>query len=140
MEALKPFKVAGPEQEPKVLPYLEYTGQKNYDIKLQVAIQPENKEETIVCNSNFKNMYWNMAQQLTHHTMNGCNVNVGDIMASGTISGKSEDSYGSMLELAWAGSKPVQLQDGSERKFIEDNDTVIMRGYCEKDGKRIGFW
>ncbi len=139
MEALAPFQVEGPKQEPKVLPYLEYSGKKNYDIKLQVAIQPENEEETIVCNSNFKYMYWNMAQQLTHHTMNGCNVNIGDMMASGTISGKSEDSYGSMLELAWAGSKPLKMNDGSERKFIEDNDTVTMRGFCEKDGIRIGF-
>ena len=139
MEALEPFRVPGPVQIPKVLPYLEYTGQKNYDIHLEVAIQPENAEETVVCKSNFKYMYWNMAQQLTHHTMNGCNINVGDMMASGTISGKSEDSYGSMLELAWAGSKPVQLHNGTERIFIEDNDTVIMRGYCKKDGVRVGF-
>ncbi|QCX01163.1 fumarylacetoacetase [Aggregatimonas sangjinii] len=139
MEALEPFRVAGPTQDPKVLPYLEYTGQKNYDINLEVALQPEGAEKTVVCKSNFKYMYWNMVQQLTHHTMNGCNINVGDMMASGTISGKSEDSYGSMLELAWAGSKPVQLNDGSERKFIEDNDTVIMRGFCEKDGVRVGF-
>jgi len=118
---------------------LEYSGQKNYDIKLEVGIEPEGAEETVVCSSNFKYMYWNMAQQLTHHTMNGCNINVGDMMASGTISGKSEDSYGSMLELAWAGSKPLQMKDGSERKFIEDNDTVIMRGFCEKDGMRVGF-
>jgi len=139
MEALEPFQVDGPKQETKVLPYLEYKGQKNYDINLEVAIQPENTAETVVCNSNFKYMYWNMAQQLTHHTMNGCNINVGDMMASGTISGKSEDSYGSMLELAWAGSKPLKMNDGSERKFIEDNDTVIMRGYGEKDGVRVGF-
>ena len=139
MEALEPFRVEGPLQEPNVLPYLEYAGQKNYDIHLEVAIQPSGAGETLVCKSNFKYMYWNMAQQLTHHTMNGCNINVGDMMASGTISGKSEDSYGSMLELAWAGSKPVQLNNGTERKFIEDNDTVIMRGYCEKDGLRVGF-
>ena len=139
MEALAPFRVPGPEQQPKVLPYLQYSGQKNYDINLEVTIQPENGKETVVCKSNFKYMYWNMAQQLTHHTMNGCNINVGDMMASGTISGKSQDSYGSMLELAWAGSKPLKMNDGSERKFIEDNDTVIMKGYCEKDGVRVGF-
>ncbi len=139
MEALHPFRVDGPTQDPKVLHYLEYSGQKNYDINLEVGIQPEGAEETVVCTSNFKYMYWNMAQQLTHHTMNGCNINVGDMMASGTISGKSEDSYGSMLELAWAGSKPLHMKDGSERKFIEDNDTVIMRGFCEKDGIRVGF-
>jgi len=84
-------------------------------------------------------MYWNMAQQLAHHTVNGCNLEVGDMYASGTISGKTEDSFGSMLELTWSGSKPLKLKDGSERKFIEDNDTVIMRGWCEKDGIRIGF-
>ncbi len=139
MEALTPFNVQGPKQEPEVLPYLKYAGAKNYDIHLQVAIQPENSKETVVCNSNFKYMYWNMAQQLTHHTMNGCNINVGDMMASGTISGKSEDSYGSMLELAWAGSKPLKMNDGSERTFINDNDTVIIRGYSEKDDIRIGF-
>lgn len=139
MEALEPFRIDGPAQEPKVLPYLEYSGQKNYDINLEVAIQPESSEATVVCKSNFKYMYWNMAQQLTHHTMNGCNINVGDMMASGTISGKSEDSYGSMLELAWAGSKPLRLNDGSERKFIEDNDTVIIRGYCQNESFRVGF-
>jgi len=139
MEALSPFRVKGPEQEPKVLPYLAFAGLKNYDINLEVSIQPENAVETVVCRSNFKYMYWNMAQQLTHHTMNGCNINVGDMMASGTISGKSEDSYGSMLELAWAGSKPVRLKEGGERKFIEDNDTVIMRGFCKNDAIRVGF-
>jgi fumarylacetoacetase len=84
-------------------------------------------------------MYWNMAQQLAHHTINGCNINVGDLMASGTISGKEKGSYGSMLELSWGGKNPVTLDDGSSRVFINDNDTVIMRGYCEKDGKRVGF-
>lgn len=139
MDALEPFKVAGPEQTPKVLPYLEYKGERNYDIWLQVAIKPENGEETVVSNSNFKYMYWNMAQQLAHHTMNGCNINVGDMMGSGTISGKSKDSYGSMLELSWAGKNPIQLKDGTQRTFIADNDTVIMRGFCQKDGKKVGF-
>lgn len=134
LDALEPFRVEGPQQEPKVLRYLEYEGEKNYDINLEVGIN-----DTTVCRSNFQYMYWNMAQQLAHHTVNGCNVNVGDMMASGTISGKDEDSYGSMLELAWMGTKPVQLNDGSERKFIQDGDTVSMRGYAEKDGKRVGF-
>lgn len=84
-------------------------------------------------------MYWNMSQQLAHHTINGCPVNSGDMMGSGTISGPTPDSYGSMLELSWRGEKPVKLKDGSERKFIEDNDTVIMRGFCEDNGRRIGF-
>lgn len=139
LEALDLFRVNGPEQEPEVLPYLKYEGKKNFDIHLQTLIQPENGEENLICTSNFKYMYWNMAQQLAHHTVNGCNLEVGDMYASGTISGKTEDSFGSMLELTWSGSKPLKLNDGSERKFIEDNDTVIMRGWCEKDGMRIGF-
>ena len=139
LDALEPFRVQGPEQEPKVLPYLQYKGMKNYDVNLQVAIQPESKEETVVCDSNFKYMYWNMTQQLAHHTVNGCNMRVGDLLASGTISGPTPDSYGSMLEISWKGSKPVKMNDGSERKFINDGDTVIMRGWCEKDGVRIGF-
>ncbi|OQD43715.1 fumarylacetoacetase [Croceivirga radicis] len=139
LEALDQFRVQGPTQEPKVLPYLEYEGTKNYDINLEVSLTPENGEETTICQSNFKYMYWNMTQQLAHHTINGCNVHVGDMMASGTISGKDENSYGSMLELAWMGTKPVQLKDGTERKFIHDGDTVTMRGYAEKEGKRVGF-
>ncbi len=139
MEALEPFKVAGPEQDPPVLDYLKTDGELNYDLNLTVEIEPEGSEPTVVSNSNFKYMYWNMAQQLAHHTVNGCNVNIGDMMASGTISGKSPDSYGSMLELSWAGKNPVKLNDGSERKFLNDGDTVTMKGHCEKDGKRVGF-
>ena len=139
LEALEPFKIAGPTQEPSVLPYLNFEGSKNYDINLEVSIQPENCKETVVSNSNFKYMYWNMNQQLAHHTVNGCNLNVGDLMASGTISGKNSDSYGSMLELSWAGSKPVELTEGGTRKFIQDNDTVIMRGHCQKNAIRVGF-
>ena len=139
IEALDLYKVKGPEQTPKVLSYLEYSDMKNYDINLEVSIQPEGSKESIVCSSNFKYMYWNMVQQLAHHTINGCNINIGDLMASGTISGKEKGSYGSMLELSWGGKNPVTLDDGSSRVFINDNDTVIMRGYCEKDGKRVGF-
>jgi fumarylacetoacetase len=139
LEALEPFRTEGYIQEPAVLPYLKYEGNKNIDIQLQVFIQPEKQEENLVAASNYKYMYWNMNQQLAHHTVNGCNIKVGDIYASGTISGKSPDSFGSMLELTWRGSKPLKLADGSERKFINDNDTVIMRGYCEKDGIRVGF-
>ena len=84
-------------------------------------------------------MIWNMVQQLAHHTVNGCNIRGGELMGSGTISGPTEDSYGSMLELAWKGTKPLKLNDGSERKFIQDLDTVILRGHCEKDGVRVGF-
>lgn len=139
LDALQPYKVDGPEQSPEVLSYLQYEGQKSYDIQLEVYIQPENAGETKICTSNFKYMYWNMAQQLAHHTVNGCNVRSGDLMGSGTISGPTPDSYGSMLELAWKGTKPLQLNDGSERKFIQDGDNVIMRGFSVKDGVRIGF-
>ena len=140
IEALDNFRVAGPIQNPEVLDYLKFNGLKNYDINLSVSILPEKTNiETIVCKSNFKYMYWNMSQQIAHHTINGCNLNVGDIMASGTISGKSKDSYGSMLELSWGGKKNIELNDSSSRTFIEDYDSVIMRGYCEKDNIRVGF-
>ncbi|MFN2429371.1 MAG: fumarylacetoacetase [Cryomorphaceae bacterium] len=139
LDALEPFRVPGPTQEPKVLPYLSYEGEKNIDINLEVAIKPENSEEKVVCESNYKYMYWNMNQQLAHHTVNGCNVRAGDMMASGTISGKDPSSYGSMLELSWRGTKPIAMPDGSERKFINDGDEVKMRGYCQKNGTRIGF-
>jgi fumarylacetoacetase len=139
LDALEPFAVDTTKQDPKVLSYLEFEGKKSYDIHLQVAIEPENSNETVICNSNFKYMYWNMAQQLAHHTVNGCNVRCGDLMGSGTISGPTEDSYGSMLELAWKGTKPLKMNDGSERKFILDGDSVIMRGYSEANGVRIGF-
>ena len=139
LDALQPFCVDTPNQDPEVLEYLKFKGKKSYDIHLQVAIRPESSEEKIVCNSNFKYMYWNMAQQLAHHTVNGCNVRGGDLLGSGTISGPTPDSYGSMLELAWKGTKPVQMADGTERKFIQDGDTVTMRGFCQNDKIRLGF-
>ncbi len=140
IEALDPFKVKGPAQDPEVLEYLKYEGLKNYDINLSVSIIPEKSEiESVICRSNFKYMYWNMSQQIAHHTINGCNLNIGDIMASGTISGKSNDSYGSMLELSWGGKKSIPLKDGLSRTFVEDYDSIIMRGYCERDNIRVGF-
>ncbi|MEO6883739.1 MAG: fumarylacetoacetase [Bacteroidia bacterium] len=139
LDALEPFRVACPSQDPEVLPYLQFKGNKNIDIQLEVLIQPENQEPTSISHSNFKYMYWNMEQQLAHHTVNGCNVNVGDMMASGTISGPIPSSYGSMLELTWRGTKPIKMIDGSERKFINDGDSVIMRGFAEKENVRIGF-
>ncbi len=139
LDALKPFKVEGPQQSPQVLPYLQSSGKLNYDINLEVFLQPEDQEPTKICHSNFKYMYWNMSQQLAHHTVNGCNVHVGDMMASGTISGPTADSYGSMLELSWKGTKAIPLQNGGERKFIQDGDTIMLRGYAEKEGVRIGF-
>ena len=140
LEALTPFKVKGPIQDPEVLDYLKFDGMKNYDINLSVSITPENSNiESVVCKSNFKFMYWNMIQQVAHHTVNGCNLNVGDMMASGTISGHNKDSYGSMLELSWGGKNPIELTDGSKRTFINDLDTITMRGYCEKNDIRVGF-
>lgn len=139
LEALEPFRVEGPVQDPEVLPYLKYSGKKNYEINLEVAIETPNCVGKTVSQSNFKYMYWNMAQQLAHHTVNGCNISVGDMYASGTISGPTADSYGSMLEITWGGKNPVQMPDGTERKFINDNDTVVMKGYAERNGVRIGF-
>ena len=139
LDALQPFRVESPIQSPEVLAYLAGSGKDSYDINLQVAIATESNEETEICQSNFKYMYWTMAQQLAHHTVNGCNVRVGDLMGSGTISGPTEGSYGSMLELAWKGTKPLTLADGSQRRFILDGDTVIMRGYCQNASIRIGF-
>jgi fumarylacetoacetase len=139
MDALEPFRVPGPEQMPRVLPYLSFEGNKNFDIRLEVLIQPKGSEPTTISRSNFKYMYWNVNQQLAHHTVNGCNIQVGDMYASGTISGPSPDSYGSMLELTCNGQKPFQMPDGTERRFIEDGDTVIIKGAAEKEGVRIGF-
>ena len=139
LEALEYFRVEGPVQEPQVLPYLSCEKAHSFDINLEVYIQPDGKKSSKVCQSNFKNMYWNVAQQLAHHTVNGCNINVGDLMASGTISGETPDSFGSMLELSWNGKNPIKLEPEVERTFIEDNDTVIMKGFAEKDGIRVGF-
>lgn len=139
LEALEPFRTASPTQEPEVLDYLKFSGDKNYDINLEVSITPDKGTEAVICRSNYKFMYWNMCQQLAHHTVNGCNVEVGDMYASGTISGDEKDSFGSMLELTWRGTDPLKLNDGQERKFIDNNDTVTMRGWGEKDGIRVGF-
>lgn len=140
MEALEPFKVKGPEQDPKPLDYLQENIANSYDIHLSVEIQsPQSQSTDVICQTNFKYMYWSMAQQLTHHTIAGCNVQVGDLMGSGTISGSKIDSYGSLLELTWNTTKPITLSNGENRSFLEDGDRVIMKGYCEKDGIRIGF-
>jgi len=139
MDALEPFKVEGPKQDPPVLPYLETNGANNYDIALEVGLAPKGKAETVISRSNYKYMYWNQRQQLAHHTVNGCNINAGDMMASGTISGPTKDSYGSMLELSWAGKEPITLDTGETRTFIEDGDTITMRGHCSNGNVRIGF-
>ena len=139
MDALEPFRCETPAQDPKPFEYLQFSGKKSFDIKLEMYIQPENGEENCVSKSNYKHMYWNQSQQLAHHSVNGCNIMCGDLMGSGTISGPTPDSYGSMLELSWKGTKPITLSDGSERKFLLDGDTVIERGYCQNESVRVGF-
>ena len=139
LDALQPFACPTPAQDPSVLSYLQFEGKKSYDIHLEVAIEAPTFPPHIVSKSNFKYMYWNMSQQLAHNTVNGCNVRCGDLMGSGTISGPTPGSFGSMLEIAWKGTKPIQMPDGTERRFIQDHDTVIMRGYCEQNGIKIGF-
>jgi len=134
MDELEPFMVEGPKQDPEVLPYLASQGKSNFDINLEVSIG-----ETVISRSNFKHMYWNVFQQLAHHTVNGCNIQVGDMYASGTISGPEKGSYGSMLELTWNGQQPIQLKNGDIRKFIEDGDVVTIKGFAESNGVRIGF-
>ncbi len=139
LDALEPFKTEGPVQNPEVLPYLKADGPKNLNVELEVFLKPENSEATKVSHSNMKYLYWSMAQQLAHHSVNGCNIRVGDMYASGTISGPTPDSYGSMLELAWKGTKPIKLPNGSERKFIADNDTIIMKAYAKNENLHISF-
>ncbi|XP_013775130.2 fumarylacetoacetase-like [Limulus polyphemus] len=140
MEALKPFCCANVSQDPKPLPYLQHSDPYNFDINLQVAIKPEDSEtQTVICQSKFKYLYWTMKQQLTHHTITGCNINSGDLLASGTISGPSPDSYGSLLELTWRGTKSLTLENGSTRYFLKDGDEVIITGYSQGDGYRVGF-
>lgn len=139
IDALEPFRVAGPLQSPAVLPYLACGGGSNFDITLEVDIQPKHAEPILLCRSNAKYLYWSMRQQLAHHTVNGCNVQVGDMYASGTISGPSPGSFGSLLELSWNGQKPLRMADESERTFLEDGDTVIMRAFAQRHGVRIGF-
>ncbi len=139
IDALLPYLANAPQQEPTPMPYLQEKHRFTYDINLSVSIKTEQDVETLVCESNFKYLYWTMAQQLAHHAVNGCRINSGDMMGSGTISGSDPKSFGSMLELTWGGKNPIKLNDGTERKFINDHDTVILRGYCEKNGIRIGF-
>jgi len=127
LDALEPYRTSGPTQNPSVLPYLEYEGNAHYDIELEVEITPPAGDGLVVCRSNFKHMYWNMRQQLAHHTVNGCNIRGGDMIASGTISGPDKGSFGSMLEISWKGTQPITMPDGSQRRFIQDGDTVTMR-------------
>jgi fumarylacetoacetase len=141
MDALEPFRTAGPAQvDPEPLPYLQTAADRAYDIRLEVLLQTAAMTEpATIATSNFRYMYWNIFQQLAHHTVAGCNTNPGDLMASGTISGPEKSERGSMLELTWRGSEPLELPGGETRKFLADSDTVVMTGYCERDGVRVGF-
>lgn len=140
LTALEPFCIAGPEQDPEPLPYLRSEGDWTFDIKLDVYLQGEKMDEPHkICESNAKNLYWNICQQLAHQTITGCNVRPGDLYASGTISGKDKKSYGSMLELSWKGEKPLSFPNGEERTFLQDGDRVTMTGYADTEEYRIGF-
>jgi fumarylacetoacetase len=140
LEALEPFRVLGPAQDPKPLPYLQSSGPGAYDIHLEVTLQSAKMDRPHrICASNFKHLYWSMAQQLAHHTINGCNLRPGDLLASGTISGPTPDSYGSMLELAWKGTKPLVFPNGETRVFLQDGDRVTMSGWGQGAGYRVGF-
>jgi fumarylacetoacetase len=140
MDALEPFRIKGPTQQPEPLPYLRHDQARSYDINLEVSLQTGSMQSpVIICRTNFKNLYWDMNQQIAHHTINGCNLRTGDLLASGTISGDERTSFGSLLELAWGGKNPVELPNGEKRAFLEDGDTVIMTGYAQGNGFRIGF-
>lgn len=140
MEALMPFVLPNPVQDPAPLPYLQDKSNYTFNINLSVCLQGDGmKEPATICRSNFKYMYWNMKQQLAHHTVTGCNARPGDLLASGTISGPDPESFGSMLELSWRGSKQIDLGNGHTRTFLRDGDTVVITGYCQGEGYRVGF-
>lgn len=139
-EALEPFRVHGPAQDPKPLPYLQQKGANNYDLQLAVDLKTETMQEPAgICRTNFKYMYWSSVQQLVHHASSGCAMNAGDLLGSGTISGSEKSERGSMLELSWGGAEPLDLGSGVQRSFLEDGDSLTMRGWCQGDGYRIGF-
>jgi fumarylacetoacetase len=140
MEALQPFQTKPPVQDPAPLPYLQIKDDFTYDIQLEVGLKtPQMDTPHTICRSNFKHLYWTIAQQISHHTITGCNLRPGDLLASGTISGPTPDSYGSLLELTWRGAQPITLPTGETRKFLEDGDTLTMTGYCQGEGYRVGF-
>ncbi len=140
LEALEPFRCKNPSQDPTPLPYLQSSGPASYDIKLEVMLQTEQmKSPATIARSNFRHMYWTMRQQLTHHTVNGCNMRPGDLLGSGTISGPTPDSYGSLMELTWRGTNPLTMPSGEKRTYLEDGDTLALTGWCEGDGYRVGF-
>ena len=138
LDALKAFRVAGPDQNPEPLSYLQKKGTFNFDLNLEVAIKPRRSaSDTVVCRTNARHLYWNIRQQLAHHTVSGCNLRVGDLLATGTISGPG--GKGCLLELTEGGKKPVRLSDGTERTYLQDGDEVFMRGHAERGGVRVGF-
>jgi fumarylacetoacetase len=140
LDALEPFRVAQPQQEPQPLEYLRHEGDHAFDIALEVRLRPEGAgEASTIARTNFRYMYWSMAQQLAHHTVAGCNTRVGDLMGSGTISGPTPDSFGSLLELTWNAKNPLELKGGGSRGFIEDGDELTLAGWCQGDGYRVGF-
>lgn len=140
LDALEPFRTAQPRQEPEPLAYLRHGGAHAFDIELEVRLRPEGAADaTTIARTNFRHMYWTMAQQLAHHTVSGCNTRVGDLMGSGTISGPAKQAFGSLLELTWNGKEPVSLAGGGTRAFIEDGDELTLAGWCQGDGYRVGF-
>jgi fumarylacetoacetase len=139
LDALEPFRVAGPAQEPRPLAYLAQVGEHAFDVHLEVDLKPAGAAASTICQTNFRHLYWSMAQQLAHHTVSGCNTRVGDLMGSGTISGSTPDTFGSLLELAWNGQRPLALAGGATRSFLDDGDEVIVIGWCQGDGYRVGF-
>lgn len=139
IDALEPFRVNGPSQDPEVLPYLQFSGKQNFDIALDVYLTPKDGEASLISKSNHKYLYWNIPQQLAHHTVNGCPISAGDVYASGTISAPYPEGYGSMLELSWGGSKPIPISDGSTRTFLLDYDKITITGYCQGKDYKIGF-
>ncbi|HMS65210.1 MAG TPA: fumarylacetoacetase [Ignavibacteria bacterium] len=140
LEALEPFKSKKVHQDPFPLPYLQSKGDWSYDINLEVSLKTEKLDESfVISRSNFKNLYWDICQQLAHHTVTGCNMRPGDLLASGTISGSAEDSYGSLLELTWRGEKPIELPNKEIRKFLADGDELKISGWCNGDGYKVGF-
>jgi fumarylacetoacetase len=140
LDALEPFRVAAPVQEPLPLPYLAQAARRAaFDIELEVGLKPHGGTVITICRSNFRYLYWSLAQQLAHHTVSGCNTRVGDLMGSGTISGPTPESWGSLLERSWNGQRPLALAGGATRSFLEDGDEVVISGWCQGEGYRVGF-
>ena len=140
MDALKPFRVPMPEKmEPEVLPYLSQKKRWTYDIELEAELILSNGNRKIISQTNQKHLYWSMNQQLAHHSINGCPMRVGDLLASGTISGPTPESLGCLLEITKRGKHPIDFPTGEKRTFMEDGDGVVIRGYCQKDDVRVGF-